>query len=207
MSRLDKRRKFELAHWAIENLHNPKAVQPEDWPDACRLRTNGVLPIFSGDYAPGLTGLYAILNGLKLLVAEVAPLKPSEEQMLFEVGCNFMKGREAITPHRGIRSHMLIRVAEAMAFALVRRRGDWILSEPVRLLGPCPVGSHALLERTVLAKRVALVLLGRGHYSVLQGYTSASWLLFDATGRQWMLRRRNRQDAALRPILILSRGY
>lgn len=206
MSRLDKRRQFELAHWAGEHLHNPKAVQPEDWPDACRLRTNGVMPTFGGEYAPGLTGLYAVLNGLKLLVAEVAPLKPSDEQMLLEVGCNFMIGREVITPHRGIRTHMLIRMAEAMAFALVRRRGDWVRSERVRFLEPYSVGSRAILERTVLAKRVILVLLGRGHYSVLRGYTSESWLLFDATGRQWMLRRQNGQDAALRPILILSRG-
>jgi hypothetical protein len=69
-----------------------------------------------------------------LLVAHVAPLKPSDEQMLLEVGCKFMRGREALSPLRGLRSQIVIRLAEAMVFALVRRE-DWIESQQVQGAG------------------------------------------------------------------------
>jgi hypothetical protein len=205
MSRLETRRKSVLIHWAVENLHLPAALQPEDWPEGDRLPTNGETPIYCGEYALGLTGLYAILNSLKLLVAGVAPLKPSDEQVLLEAGFNFMRGREAITPCRGIRSHLLVRAAEAMVFAFMRRRDEWIVSEQMLSAGLHPLKRSVFFERAIVARRVVLVLLGQGHFSVLRGFTRESWLLFDATGRQWMLRRQDRRDVAPRPILILSR--
>ena len=204
MVRLDWRQRYALELWAVENLHQPSAAPPENWPDTSRLRTNGVVPIFCGEYAPGLTGLYAIVNGLRLLVADASPLKPSDEQMLLEVGCTFMSGREALLPSRGLRAERLFRMAEAMAFALSRRRGVWIRCERLetevmrRTVLP-------LFERSVVAKRVVLILLGRGHYSVLRGYTRDSWLLFDATGREWLLRRGKRGNSLPLPILMLSR--
>jgi len=204
MVRLDWRQRYALELWAVENLHQPSAEPPENWPAASRLRTNGVVPIFCGEYAPGLTGLYAIVNGLRLLVADASPLKPSDEQMLLEVGCTFMSGREALVPTRGLRADLLIRMAEAMAFSLSRRRGIWIRCERLetevmrRAMMP-------LFERSVVAKRVVLILLGRGHYSVLRGYTRDSWLLFDATGREWLLRRGKRGNSRPLPILMLSR--
>jgi hypothetical protein len=206
MSRLDTRRKFALIHWAVENLHLPAAQQPEDWPESDRIPTNGEMPIYCGEYAVGLTGLYASLNSLKLLVAGVAPLKPSDQQVLLEAGFNFMRGREAITPCRGIRSHMLVRAADAMMFAFMRRRGDWIVSEQMLSAGPHPLKRPILFERAIIARRVVLVSLGGGHFSVLRGFTRQSWLLFDATGRHWVLRRPDCRDVALRPILIVSRG-
>ena len=206
MVRIGWRRQYALAHWAVENLHRPEADLPEDWPEASRFRTHGAFPTYCGEYAPGLTGPYAILNGLKLLVAEVSPLKPSEEQMLLQIGCDFMSGRDTMTPHRGLRLDTFVRMAEAMAYALSRRRGAWIQCERMQLSRKQDREQRSLLERSVVAKRVVLILLGRGHYSVLRGFTLDSWLLFDATGRQWMLRRGKRGYAMLKPILMLSRA-
>ena len=207
MPRLDWRRRYSLELWAVENLHHPNAEPPEDWPDASRLRTHGVNPVFCGEYAPGLTGLYAIVNGFSLLLADASPLKPSDEKMLLEVGCAFMSGRVALIPSRGLRAELLIRMAEAMAFALSRRREVWIRCERLEAGVLCGVKLPSLFERSVVAKRVVLILLGRGHYSVLRGYSRNSWLLFDATGREWMLRRGKRGNLLPKPILMLSRSY
>lgn len=206
MPRLDWRRRYALELWAVENLHHLNAKPPEDWPDASRLHTNGVVPLYGGEYAPGLTGLYAIVNGLRLLLAGVSPLKPSDEQMLLEVGCTFMSGREALIPSRGLRVELFIRMAEAMAFALSRRRGGWVQCERLELEIMRQTTMFHFFERSVIGKQVVLILLGRGHYSVLRGYTRDSWLLFDATGREWMLRRGKRGNSLPKPILMLSRS-
>jgi len=205
--RPDWRRRYALELWAVENLLHLNGKPPEDWPDASRLPTNGVMPIYCGEYALGLTGLYAIVNGLRLLLAGMGPLKPSDEQMLLEVGCTFMSGREALIPSRGLRAELFIRMAEAMAFALSRRRGVWIQCERLEAEVMRRAKLAPLLERSIVAKRVVLILLGRGHYSALRGYTRDSWLLFDATGREWMLRRGKIGIATPRPILMLSRSH
>lgn len=205
MARLDWRRRYELQHWASEHLYTLNAEHPDDWPDSDRLPIDTVFPIYCGEYAPGLTGLYAILNGLRLLLAELVPLKPSEEQMLLEVGWTFLSGREPLAPHRGIRVNTMVRMAEAMAFALSRRRADWLQCDRVELREYSARATETLLERSAVAKRVVLILLGRGHYTIVRGYTRDSWLLFDATGRQWMLRRANGRSVIIKPILMLSR--
>ena len=205
MARFDWRQRHKLQHWALENLYTQKAEVPDDWPASERLRTDAVFPIYCGEYARGLTGSYAILNGLKLLLAELVPLKPSEEQMLLEVGWTFLSGREPLAPHRGIRVNTMVRLAEAMAFALSRRRADWVQCDRLELREYSASATATLLERLAVAKRVVLVLLGRGHYTVVRGYTRDSWLLFDATGRQWMLRRATGHNAIMKPILMLSR--
>ncbi len=63
-----------------------------------------------------------------------------------------------------------------------------------------------VLERSVVAKRVVLILLGGGHYTALRGYTSGSWLLFDAMGRLWMQRSRLKQEPIVLPIMSFSRS-
>lgn len=63
-----------------------------------------------------------------------------------------------------------------------------------------------VLERSVGLKRAVLILLGGGHYTVLRGYTSASWLLFDAMGRLWMQRSSVEHEPTVLPIVSLSRS-
>ena len=150
--------------------------------------------------------MYALLNGFKLLLAEAAPLRPADEMMLLELGWSFIHGRGTIAPHIGMRQHSFIRLAEAMSFALSRRRGDWVRCEAVQMEPAERIQAAATLERLLVAKRVVLILLGRGHYTVLRGYTPASWLIFDAMGRQWMLRRGVGRVTKFKAILLLSRA-
>ena len=204
--RLDWRQRARLECWAADNLHSPTIDPPDYWPEHSRLRSDGQLPIYSGDHAIGLAGLYSVVNALKLLLAEVGPLQPIEERLLLEVGWNFMSGREAMAPHKGMRSNTFSRMAEAMTFAFSTRRGIWIRCERFERPRPTPKSITILLERSVVARRVAMILLGRGHYSVLRGYTSASWLLFDAMGRRWIQRASAGGDRIAMPILTFSRS-
>ncbi len=204
--RLDWRQRAQLECWAIDHLHSPSIEPPDIWPEHCRLRADGQSPLYCGDHAIGLTGLYSVVNAIKLLLTEAGPLQPSEERMLLEVGWRFMSGRETMAPHKGTRLNTLSRLAEAMSFALARRRETWIKCE--RFEHP-PLRSKSMsivLERSVVAKRAVLILLGRGHYSVLRGYTSGSWLLFDAMGRLWMQRSRLKHEPIILPIVCLSRS-
>jgi hypothetical protein len=196
-------RRFELQRWAEDHLYDTQVPKPEDWPSEHRLPTCGVSPTYCGEHAPGLTGLYGLLNGLKLLMAPHAPLRPADERELLEVGWRFMSGREALAPHRGMRRGTLVRLAEAMTFALSRIRGQWTQCELTeRRARRDSAGTGATLEKAVVSGRVPLVLLGKGQYSALRGYTPASWLLFDAAGRQWV--QRTKKGVAWTPTLIVS---
>ena len=117
-----------------------------------------------------------------------------------------MSGRETMAPHKGTRLNTLSRLAEAMSFALSRRRGTWIQCARFEHPQLSPKSTRIVLERSVVAKRAVLILLGRGHYTVLRGYTSGSWLLFDAMGRLWMQRSRLKHEGLVLPIVSLSRS-
>jgi len=117
-----------------------------------------------------------------------------------------MSGREPMAPHKGTRLNTLSRLAEAMSFALSRRRGTWIQCARFEHPQLSPISTRIVLERSVVAKRAVLILLGRGHYTVLRGYTSGSWLLFDAMGRLWMQRSRLKHEGLVLPIVSLSRS-
>ena len=204
--RLDWRQRARLECWAADNLHSPTIDPPDYWPEHSRLRSDGQSPLYCGDHAIGLTGFYSVVNAMKLLLAEVKPLQPSEERMLLEVGWRFMSGREEMTPQKGTRSNTLSRLAEAMSFALLRRRGAWVHCKRFEHPQVCSKSMSTVLERSVVAKRAVLVLLGGGHYTVLRGYTSASWLLFDAMGRLWMQRSSLKHEPTVLPIMSFSRS-
>lgn len=203
MLSVGRRRRSKLQQWSNDHLHDPQKSTPDDWPTEHRLPAAKVLPVYCGDYAPGLTGLYSVLNGLKLLMASHTPLKPSDERQLLEIGWNFMKGREAMPPNRGMRRATFIRLAEAMSFGLSRRRGEWVRWERTDTRTPhSQTNANSILERQLVAGRVVLVLLGWGEYTVLRGYTETSWLLFDAAGRHWI--RRKALPVELGPLPVLT---
>ena len=205
MSSLDRQRRAELAHWAGDNLHYDSIELPQDWPESSGLHSNGTYPTYCGEHAPGLTGLYAIVNGLKLLVAADDPLKPSEVQKLLEVGWNFMKGRDVLAANRGLRISLMMQMAQALTFAFSRRRNDQIACERVF---PRPMNfktTQPWLERAIVAKRSVIILLGYSEYTVLRGFTPDSWLLYDAAGRLWMTRKGFKRRGTFAPIFVLSR--
>lgn len=191
MSKVSRRRRLELQQWAEEYALAPQIEEPEDWPTECRLGPTGLYPTYCGDHAPGFVGLYAIINALSLLLATTSPLKPAEERMLLDQGWKFLSGRGPVAPWHGIRANIFARLAEGLSFTLSRHRSQWIRCERAELTS-CASSLEVgiIFERLLVANRAVIILLGRGHYAVLRGYTPLSWLLFDATGRMWMKRDR-----------------
>lgn len=213
MFKVPMRRRLELQQWAEDHALAPQIEEPEDWPTEFRLGPTGLYPIYCGDHAPGFVGLYAIINGLSLLLAEALPLKPAEERMLLDLGWKFLSGRGLVAPWHGIRVNTFDRLAEGLSFTLSRHRSQWIRFERLELTShPSDPELGITFERLLVAKRVVIILLGRGHYTVIRGYTPLSWLLFDATGRMWMKRDRQHPFAGYgcrrsRPFaIILSRS-
>ncbi|MCA1654424.1 MAG: hypothetical protein ABR588_02670 [Sphingomicrobium sp.] len=184
-------RRAQLQRWAREYAFAPGAQPPEGWPDAHRLCPAGLYPLQCGENARGvLTAIYAVANAGRLLLFESQPLRPSEEWTLLEAGWRFVRDhRAAAGPWSGVQTTMVERLAEAMTILLLRCRASTIRCERVSI-GNVRGGSFDLtLERLLVGRCVVVVLLGRGHYTVVHGYTGKSWLLFDATGRSWTKRR------------------
>jgi hypothetical protein len=172
------RRRMELQFWSEEYALAPDVEAPADWPIAYRLGSPGLYPATCGDHAPGFIGLYAVINGLALVLSQNAPLRPAEERLLIDQGWKFLTSRGLVAPWHGTQSGLIERLAEALTFTLSRRRNQFIRCERVDLAGN--VRSEQLgivLERLVVAKRVVVILLGGGHYTVIRGFTPFSWLI------------------------------
>lgn len=199
---LNWRERAQLECWANDHLYSRNLDFPENWPEVSRFGAGGEPPLYCGDHAIGLTAVYSVVNAIKLLVAETTPLQPSEERYCLEQGWRFLSGRVAMTPDKGLRVHLVSRLAEAMSFAFGRRRQISVRCDPID--PPLSVEpTRDFLERCVVARRVVLILLGGAHYTVLRGYTSGSWLVFDATGRHWMQRLRGQSHRKFVPFLIM----
>lgn len=186
--RVSHTRRLELQFWAQAYAFEPSCEPPEDWPEQWRLGPAGFCPCYCGDHAPGFIGLYAIINGLALLLAETEPLKPAEERRLIDLGWKFLASRGLVAPWHGVRTINFERLAESLTYALSRNRRQWVRCERIETRQLDRALLIPTLERLIVASRVVIILLGRGHYTVLRGFTPTSWLLFDATGRVWMKR-------------------
>ncbi len=116
------RERAQLACWAQDHLHSQSVHSPDNWPEVSRLAVGEEVPLYCGDHAVGLTGVYSVVNAMKLIMAETTPIQPSEEGYLLELGWRFLGDRIAIMPSKGLRMSVVIRLAEAMLFAFGRRR-------------------------------------------------------------------------------------
>jgi hypothetical protein len=186
MSRIGRAKCLSLRLWAGANAFDPSAEVPEDWPETFRADTSGCWPLFAGDNAPGFIGLYTVINALDLLVSPVRPLAPSEVDWLLDLGWRFLADRRPIQLSSSIRIETMARLAAALSFGLSRRRGRFIISSDAII--SAEQSASAILERLVVARQAVIVLIGRGHFTVLRGYTPDSWLLYDCTGRLWIKR-------------------
>lgn len=151
-----------------------------------------VSPLWHGDNCAGLSGLYAIINAIRLALAHRQRLSAAELHALFVTGLQFMDGR--LRPLQcvacGLRLQLWRQLANAMVEAAVRRTGIRMAVERLyveRL--SCRYAALAVLERAVVERRVPLMLCQGGRYTVLSGVTTSSLLLFDSGGACWITRR------------------
>ena len=151
-----------------------------------------ISPLWQGDACLGLSGLYAIVNAIRMGLADRRRLNAKEVERLFAAGMRFNNGR--MTPEQatvcGLRVSAWRAMAEALAEHTRQTTGVRLMVE--RLIVPVPadrVAAFATLGEALLGLRVPLMLLRGGHYTVVSGITRSSLLLFDSRGACWVSKR------------------
>ena len=101
-----------------------------------------------------------------------------------------MKGRGGqIVITRGIRVRLWHSLVEALVEAARRRTGQFLSLERLFVEGRDRAAVFGALQRSVATFRVPLILLRGGIYTVVNGITPSSILLFDARGCCWISKR------------------
>lgn len=148
-------------------------------------------PLWHGEGCVGLSGLYAIVNAIRLTLAHKHSFTGPELHALMTAGLRFMSGR--LTPEQvalcGLRVTLWRGLAEAMVEATRR-----VTRAPLQLerLFPTDLGreaAFAAIEQAIARVRVPMMLCRGGRYTVVSGFTGSSLLLFDSGGACWMTRR------------------
>jgi len=142
----------------------------------------------------GLCGLYAIINALRLLLANVRPLTPSVSEDLFTHGVRMLEenGRLASSLYSGVRVLMCQRLALELAAEAGRMTGYEVLAwRPFQRCRELPrTELMEFLETMIDQGSPVLVHLGGdyGHHTVVSGYTRTRLNLFDSVGHKWIRR-------------------
>jgi hypothetical protein len=162
--------------------------QPEAW----SLRGARMIePVSQGDY-DGLCGLYCIINAIRLVAAPYEDLNHEQVRSLFKTGVDFLAERGTLSA--AVQSAVGEATWPYLAERVARVTRD-LGSVRVELAWPLnPSASRAeiveTIERLITSGKAPMVFM-RGkyrHYSVISGYTPASFKLFDSFGYHWVRR-------------------
>jgi hypothetical protein len=151
-----------------------------------------VSPLWQGEAWGGLSGLYAIINGIRLALAHKHRFTAAEIDSLMRAGLRFLGAR--LTPQQclsnGLRVQVWRDLTNAMIEATRQRIGIRVSSERLWLerLVDRQVAFNAL-EEAIDRLRVPLILCRGGHFTAVSGVTGLSLLLFDSAGACWITKR------------------
>jgi hypothetical protein len=157
--------------------------------DGLKLKPATLLwPLYHGDNCIGLSGLYAILNAIRLAIAHKQVLTEPELYRIMRAGLRFLEGR--LTPVQllssGLRVNLWRSMAEAMTEVTLREAGAWARVEPVFVSDPGVRAAFDAIEDAIERLRPVMMLCRGGRYTVVSGYTASSLLLFDSAGSCWI---------------------
>jgi hypothetical protein len=145
-------------------------------------------PLRQGDHCPGLSGLFAITNAIRLVLGGSYASSDRESIQIIAAGLRFLNGR--LSPERAVTSALpfglWLRLIDALGHFIHRRTARMVIAERV---GPVILDREAAwmaIEQTILSGRPLLTLLQGGRYTVVSGFTHASLLLFDSSGAHWI---------------------
>lgn len=148
-------------------------------------------PLWHGDQCEGLSGLYSIVNGIRLALAHKHQFDGAELHGLMVAGLRFVDGR--LTPERavtcGLRIGLWRRMAEALTHRTRDRRRVLLYLEPVFVPAHDRTAAWEAIEKAIDCWRPLLMLMRGGRYTVVCGYTTSSLLLFDSSGAYWISKR------------------
>lgn len=151
-----------------------------------------VHPLWHPERCPGLSGLYAIINAIRLALADRHPLGPSELDRLIRAGFRFLNGR--LSPEQatvcGLRVTLWHALTDALIAVAQAQTGVRIVAERLMVTTVSDrLAALEVLEQAITSLRVPMMLCGGGHYTVVRGFTPASVLLLDSGESSWVARR------------------
>lgn len=151
-----------------------------------------VSPLWHGDSCVGLSGLYAIINAVRLVLAGKCHLSSAEVHALLVAGLRFLDGR--LSPQQcfasGLRVQLWCQLAAAMVEVATDRTRSRITVERLYPTQPsCRQAAFESLEAAIFKLRVPMMLRQGGRYTVVSGVTPLSLLLFDSGGACWVTKR------------------
>jgi hypothetical protein len=148
-------------------------------------------PLWHGDECVGLSGLYSVVNGIRLALAHKHLFDGPEVHALIRAGLQFMDGR--LTPQRAVTCGLRVQLWQRMVEALVERTRQrdrlFVCVEQVFVRPEGRAAAWTAIEQQIDIWRPVLTLMRSGRYSVVSGYTDASLLLFDSGGACWISKR------------------
>ena len=148
-------------------------------------------PLRHSPHCPGLSGLFSIVNAIRLALADKHVFSERQLADMICAGLRFLDGR--LTAERvltcGLPTGLWLRLAEAMAYGTSRVTGSPLSVEREHVLDVSRPNVWLGIERVIEARRPLLGLFRGGRYTVLSGFTQSSLLLFDSGGAHWVSKR------------------
>lgn len=152
---------------------------------------NRISPLWHPEACAGLSGLFAIINAMRLALADRHTLTAAETHALMRAGLSFMSDR--LTAERatlcGLRVSLWRAMAEAMVAVTRQRMGVLLGVERLFVGQPGREAAFATIEQAIMRLRVPMLLCRGGHYTVISGFTRSSFLLCDSSGACWVSKR------------------
>lgn len=159
-------------------------------PRRAKLATAGVTPLRHGPHCPGLSGIFSIVNGIRLTLGLRHQFSDRDSVALVETGLRFLNGR--VTPERavtcGLPSGLWLRLAEGLTNRVRERTGLFVSVEREYPSDSNWASAQATIEQAIERRRPLLTLMRGGRYTAVSGFTAHSLLLFDSGGAQWILK-------------------
>lgn len=148
-------------------------------------------PLRHSSHCPGLSGLFSIVNGVRLALAHKHVFSERQLADMISAGLRFLDGR--LTAERvitcGLPTGHWLRLAEAMTYRTSRVTGVPLSVEREHVVDVNRPNAWLAIERVIEARRPLLGLFRGGRYTVLSGFTQSSLLLFDSGGAHWVSKR------------------
>lgn len=158
-----------------------------------RLASAKILQPYGQGDLDGLCGLYAAVNGLRLVAAERRrPLSDDQCLTLFRHGASFLNEHAKLSAavRYGLRARLWVQLVVELASKAMR-----LLRTPIvahRPLAAVPAVTIELLidtARAAIRSGQAVLVLLKGaydHYTVVSGVSATRFSLFDSYGYRWV---------------------
>ena len=146
-------------------------------------------PLFHADGCPGLSGIYSIINSIRLVLADRRPLSSSDEHELIKASFKFLEGRVSLEQANlsGMRLPLWRGLGEALCAASRSRFRCFVWFEQLHLSEPMDESSvFVAIDNALVKQRAVLMLMRGGHYTVIKASRPSSLSLFDSSGAYWI---------------------